>query len=136
MKNPSSAFFGSCAILLFITFLPALAAPSSPPSDAVRVQTGSTTLTPDEWQELRTARAAALKANPQLVKKNAELSAKLREFQQKLDAAMLKTDPSLAPYLASYSPRFHPAPIPGMQSAGHPANQSSAFLQPAASATR
>ncbi len=59
-------------------------------------------MTPEEWQELRNARQAALKENPELATKAQELSAKMRAFQEKLDAAMLKSDPHLAPVLAKF----------------------------------
>jgi hypothetical protein len=76
------------------------AAPAVPP--AAPLVAPSSTLTPEEWQELRTARMVALKANPDFVTKSAQLSAKIRAFQEKLDAAMLKTDPKLAPVLAKF----------------------------------
>jgi len=61
------------------------------------------TLSPSEWQELRTARTAALKANPDLVTRASQLSEKMRQFQQKLNAAMVKTDPNIAPVLAKFA---------------------------------
>jgi hypothetical protein len=78
------------------------------------------TLSPTEWQELRTARTAALKANPDLVTRASQLSEKMRQFQQKLNAAMVKTDPNIAPVLAKFA---------GNRPAAHAAPQSSAKTQ-------
>ena len=83
--------------------------PSSP--TAKILPTTGMTLSPDEWQQLRSARVAALKANPDLITKAAQLSTKLRQFEQKLNAAMLKTDPNIAPILAKFA---------ATQSASHP----------------
>jgi len=85
-------------------------APTAPP--AAPIVTSSTTLTPEEWQELRTARQAALKANPDFAAKAAQLSAKMRAFEEKLDAAMIKTDPKLAPILAKFENAHHVAQTP------------------------
>jgi hypothetical protein len=72
------------------------------PAASKHIVGSSSTMTPDDWQELRNARQAALKENPELVAKAQELSAKMRAFQEKLDAAMLKSDPKLAPVLAKF----------------------------------
>jgi hypothetical protein len=129
MKPFTKSCFAFCSLLIFAALPSARAVSPSLPSTSNHVRSPAPTLTPEEWQELRTARAAALKAKPQLVKKNAEIATELREFQQKLDAAMLKTDPSLLPYLASYSPRFHPATLSGNPSLGHPANSSATSVE-------
>jgi hypothetical protein len=57
-------------------------------------------ISPAEWQEVRTARDAAMKANPDLLKTSADIAAKMREFQQKLDAAMIQANPKVAPTIA------------------------------------
>ena len=57
-------------------------------------------LTQDDLAQLRTARFAALKANPDFDAKAVQLAAKLRSFQQKLTAAMIKADPKVAPVVA------------------------------------
>jgi hypothetical protein len=76
----------------------------------------SSTMSPAEWQELRTARMAALKANPELITKSTQLSEKLRQFEQKLNVAMLKTDPKIATVLAKFAanrpPTSNPTSIP------------------------
>jgi hypothetical protein len=69
------------------------------------------TITPEEWQELNAARAAAMKANPALMQKAAELSAKMRAFQQKLDVAIVQADPNTAPIIAQIE-RSMPGPRP------------------------
>jgi hypothetical protein len=77
----------------------------------------SNTLSPAEWQELRSARMAALKANPSLVTKAGQLNEKLRQFEQKLNAAMVKTDPKIEPVLAKFAgnrPAPHPMPQQGL----------------------
>ena len=72
-------------------------------------------LSPKEWQELRMDRAQALKANPALVANASALSQKLRAFQQKLNAAMVKTDPNIGLVLAKFS-----ASRPPLRSAAPP----------------
>lgn len=84
-----------------------IASHAAPP--ASHIVAGSSTMTPEEWQELRTARQAALKANPDFVAKSAQLAAKMRAFQEKLDAAMVKTDPKLAPILVKFEGGHHNA---------------------------
>jgi hypothetical protein len=59
-----------------------------------------TAITPAEWQELRSARDASLKRNPNLVEAGKPLDQKLRDFQRKIDVAVLKIDPSVAPIVA------------------------------------
>jgi len=54
-------------------------------------------LTPADWQEIRTAQQEAMKANPDLLKEAAQLSQKMRDFQHKLNRAILQADPSVAP---------------------------------------
>ena len=62
----------------------------------------SETLSPVEWQEIREARMAAIKADPSLMAKAAQLNEKLRQFERKLDEAMIKTDPRIASVLAKF----------------------------------
>jgi hypothetical protein len=59
-------------------------------------------LIPAEWQEIRTARLAVLKAHPDFNTKAARLAAKLRAFQEKLTTAMVKADPTVAPIMAKF----------------------------------
>jgi hypothetical protein len=61
------------------------------------------TLTQDDLAQLRTARMAALEANPDFDAKAAQTAAKMRAFQDKLIAAMVKADPSVAPIVAKFS---------------------------------
>lgn len=84
--------------------LPPPASPIAPgksggPSSSASAATNSNAITPAQWQELRTAREAAIKANPALIAKSMELAQKMRAFQQKLDAAIIQDDPGLAPMI-------------------------------------
>jgi hypothetical protein len=54
------------------------------------------TITPEEWQELRAARLAAIQANPDLSANQAKLVARMKAFEDKVDAAMVKQDPNMA----------------------------------------
>ena len=92
--------------------------PTVPPRDP-------NAITPQEWQRLNAARTAALKANPALMQKGAEISAKMHAFQQKLDAAIIKADPTIAPLLAKLALLRHPP-------AGAPPNASPSNSNPGA----
>lgn len=74
--------------------------PSAAQSQGAPAETHPITLTPDEWQELRAARTSALQANPDLIEENRRLSDKMRDLAGKIDAAMIKSDPTLAPIIA------------------------------------
>jgi len=54
-------------------------------------------LTPEEWSEVNAARQKAVRDNPEIMAKLAELSEKMRAFQAKLHAAMIKANPAVAP---------------------------------------
>jgi hypothetical protein len=69
-------------------------------------------ISPAEWQQLNSAREAAIKANPDLLKKAAELSDKMKAFQQKLDAAMIQANPNMAPMIAKLEQRQNAPPMP------------------------
>jgi hypothetical protein len=92
--------------------------PGAPPTEANQI-----TITPDEWQELRAARSAALQANPDFVKKHNKLLERLRTLEDKLDAAMIKADPAIAPMIAKFEAnRTHPgAPVSAPSDATVPA---------------
>jgi len=64
--------------------------------------TSQISITPDEWQELRAARNAAIQANPDLIAENKKLLERMRALQDKVDALMIKTDPSIAPIIAKF----------------------------------
>jgi hypothetical protein len=53
-----------------------------------------------DWQTLRAARSAALDANPSLVAESQALLAKKKSLDKEVDAALVKEDPSLAPFIA------------------------------------
>jgi hypothetical protein len=57
-------------------------------------------LTPAEMHELDLARQEALKADPDLAQDSVQLKQKLRDFQFKLDQAILAADPNVAPVVA------------------------------------
>jgi hypothetical protein len=86
--------------------------PASPPNlppGAPFVGANQITITPDEWQELRTARSEALKSNPDLVAANKKLMDRMRALEDKIDAAMVKADPTIAPIIAKFETnRPHP----------------------------
>jgi hypothetical protein len=86
---------------------------------AAHIVANSSTLPSEEWQELRIARQAALKANPDFAAKSALLSAKMRAFQDKLDAAMIKTDPKIAPILAEFEGGHRVTQIPPASQQNH-----------------
>ena len=75
-------------------------------------------ITPDEWQELRTARSAALQANPDLIVENKKLMDRMRALEDKLDAIMIKSNPTIAPIIAKFEAN---RPHPGMPAGSPPA---------------
>jgi hypothetical protein len=67
--------------------------PENPPAGSGKPLPGA--LTQDEMSQLR----AAIKANPEFDTKAKQTAAKLMAFQQKPSAAMVQSDPKLAPVL-------------------------------------
>lgn len=61
---------------------------------------GKTKITTEEWQRLRAARDAALKADASLAAANKALLKKKNAFEAKVDAALIKVDPKAAAYLS------------------------------------
>ena len=57
-------------------------------------------LTDEERQELQAAHDAALKADPDLEAEGKDLMDKMKAYHEKLDAAMIKADPNVAPIIA------------------------------------
>ena len=87
---------------------PASSPPNLPPG-APPAGTGQIMITPDEWQELRAARSAALQANPDLLARHNKLLERMRALEDKLDAAMIKANPAIAPIIAKFEGnRPHP----------------------------
>lgn len=74
--------------------IPVLAAKPSAP------QQSPSFLAYNEWQELRSARETTLKNNPDLAAEYKALLAEMDEQQKKMDAAMIKADPKVAPIVA------------------------------------
>ncbi len=57
-------------------------------------------LTREEMQELHQAHDAALQADPNLAAEDKEMKEKMDAFRKKMDEAMIKADPNVAPILA------------------------------------
>lgn len=70
-------------------------------SQALKADWGKTAgvLSVTDWQKLRAARTAALKADPSLAAANEELLAKKKAFEVRVDAALLKTDSGVEHFL-------------------------------------
>jgi len=60
----------------------------------------SKNLTSADWLAIRTARAAALQANPDLVAANQALLARKKALDAKVDTALVQADPALAPFVS------------------------------------
>jgi len=70
-----------------------------------------------DFQRLRAARDAVFQANPGLQAKNAKLIEEMRALQDKIDAAMIKADPTIAPLLSRFEGgRPHPVNTPATPS--------------------
>jgi hypothetical protein len=57
------------------------------------------TFTSDDLRRFRSAREAALSQNPDLAAEYKEIISEIENQQQKLDAAMIKADPAVAPII-------------------------------------
>ncbi|MEO8206302.1 MAG: hypothetical protein ABI615_08975, partial [Chthoniobacterales bacterium] len=55
-----------------------------------------------DWQQLRSARAAAFQANPDLVAANKQLLKQKKALGNKIDAALIKEDPSAAGFISKW----------------------------------
>jgi hypothetical protein len=64
-------------------------------------------LTKEEWQELKSAHDAALQANPALGTEGEQLKSQMEAFHQKMNAAMIKADPSVEPILQKMEAEHH-----------------------------
>ncbi len=74
----------------------------NPPVSTIPAKSSQVTITPEEWQELRGARAVALRTNPNLIAENKKLMDRMRAFEDKVDAAMVKANPTIAPLIAKF----------------------------------
>jgi len=112
----------SSIFLIAVLLVGALPVHSSASAPTTTPLTNADAITPEEWQQLRTARSAALQANPDLLTNHQKLIEKMRALDDKIDAAMIKTDPTIAPIIAKFEanrPRPHPLvtpPVPVMPS--------------------
>jgi len=95
----------------------------APPSGVPSTATNQIMITPAEWQELSAARTAAFQANPDLAAENRKLSEKMRALMDKINAAMVKADPTIGPIIAKLEAnRPHPgAPASTLPSPPPPA---------------
>jgi hypothetical protein len=93
---------------------PNTASPSN--QSAPKLSTNNNPLTPEEWQKFRVARQAALKANPELLTKSAQLTMEMRAFQDKLNAAIIEADPKVAPIVAKLDNRHSESKKPVLPS--------------------
>ena len=57
-------------------------------------------VSPNEFQQFRAARDAVLQANPDLAAEYKDIIHAMQDEQSKLDAAMIKADPKVAPIVA------------------------------------
>lgn len=101
--------FSFLAILALCVAVPAFAESAASSASPAPVSNTSDTLRPADWQELRAAHQKALQADPDLLAKAAELTQRMRLFQAKLNAAMVKNDPKIAPIIAKFEGP-HPSP--------------------------
>ena len=65
-------------------------------------------ISPEENQRLRADREAAMRANPDLVAEETEISREIQAQLAKMDAAAIKADPKVAPILAKLAALHHP----------------------------
>jgi hypothetical protein len=72
-------------------------------------------------QELRAARALALQSNPDLVANGKAIANQMRALEDKLDAAMTKSDPAVVPILAKFQAGSQHPGAPGAPAPPPPA---------------
>jgi hypothetical protein len=107
------------------------AAPSGPPPGGFHHHDPLAGLTPDEKAEFKKAHDAALAADPTLGKDEEQMhadmkaaheagtpptdeqKADMKAFREKMDAAMVKADPAVAPILAKMKAHHHGPGGPG-----------------------
>lgn len=65
------------------------------------------TMMPDEWTEFRFERLAVLRANPDLAAADKQLDEDMKAQAGKVEAAMAKADPGVAPILAKVAALLH-----------------------------
>jgi hypothetical protein len=75
-------------------------APATPPGAAPAASTHAGMLAPNEWQEFRSARQAILQSNPDLNTEYKAIIQAMQDQQAKLEEAMVKADPKVAPIVA------------------------------------
>jgi hypothetical protein len=78
-------------------------------------------ITSDELMELHTARSAAINAHPDLITENQMLMERMHALNDKINAAMIKIDPGVAPIIAKVEANRNRR-APGMAATPPPAN--------------
>ena len=87
-------------------------APPSATSGASSPGANAAAISPTEWQQLRAARNTALQNNPDLMAANKKLIEKMQAFEVKLDAAIVKANPTIAPIIAKFDAARHRVDAP------------------------
>ena len=95
-----------------LTALRALnSAPQTFPHPVVSGKSGqppvSINLSPADWQKIRTARAQAMQFNPEFSAEAKKQDEAKGMFEDKMDAAVLKADPQMAPLIAKFEAGRH-----------------------------
>ena len=83
---------------------------STSPQNKTAGNTPAPSLTPNDWQELRTARNQAIQSDSEFNLTSKKLIDRMRALEDKLDATMIKTDPSLIPVIAKFEAGRRPGP--------------------------
>ena len=95
-------------------------ASKSPPGET-HAEAVPTIITSDEVMELHEARSAAIRAHPELIADMQKLMEKSRVLEARINAAMIKADPGIAPLIAKVEARRNRQPE-GMSPSPSPAN--------------
>ncbi len=85
-----------CAIGKFFADTPTVSPPPPPMTQP------NPMLTSEEWRELSVAKQAVTKANPELEAQRRQLLQRMRLFEDKLQAEMMKANPDLASTIFKY----------------------------------
>lgn len=103
--------------LLFITGLSLAgttwaqqATPASQPTPspgATPAETAPNMITSDEARELHEARSAAIRVHPELIADMQKLMDRRRDLEARINAAMIKADPGVAPIIAKIEAKYH-----------------------------
>ena len=78
------------------------AAPKPSATGKVVLAPDAVTITAEDWQELRMARSQAIESNSDFSLESKQLADEMRAFEDKLDTAMMKADPGMAPLITKF----------------------------------